>query len=207
MSTITRKACVGLLLLLLPANMTMASDRKPLKDGLEADTVQQIQTIGQAVLTAKKKVEPDADMQNLRQRLTELQQKITSPADSSISITKASPASLQTKQQDGENDKVRTLLDKVRKQRFLVQAKNQTETGARTTMERSVTAKVAELENAVEEALNSNNDERAKKLSSLKDRLTVSNHPLTAQPDKVEKTPTISTIVHHRVPQQGGKRK
>ncbi len=221
MSTITRNACAGLLLLLLPANMVMASDRTPLKEGLGADTVQQIQTIGQAVLTAKKNVEPEGtDMQNLRQRLTELQQAVTSLTGPSLNIVKGPSVSQQTnetaapgiipgqeqaKRQEDENNKVRGLLNEVRKQRSLVQVKSQNKTGERAVMERTATVKVAELENAVEEALSSQPKERAEKIGKLKERLTISNRALTAQPDTVEKTPTLSTIVHHREQKKSGK--
>lgn len=212
MPKIIKRACVGLLLLLLPKNLA-AFDKNPIKEGLEADEVQQIQAVSQAVLKAKKNITPDPDMQTLRQQVTALQQAIVSLADtSSVQVKDSSlpsqtdekisagsaPDQQQAKRQERENN-LRKVINEVRRQRTLVQFKSQDETGEYASMKSTAAAKLAELENDTDELLNSRPEERAEKISRLKERLSASHLPFVSQPDTAEQdTPTISTIVRHR---------
>ncbi len=186
------------------------------KKGLDAQQVQQIQAIGQAVLTAKKNTPADPDMEILRQRVKELHQAITELDSPALSLGNVSTFSLKpdgaatsdiapdkeekkerVKREEREN-KVRSVLNEVRKQRAFVQVASHKDTGEHASMKRNAASKVEELENAGEDVLNSRLDERAEKLTALKERLTVKHRSQVTAPDTGKKTPTISTIVHHR---------
>lgn len=207
LSRTTRNTFMLIIALLLPLQPAGAADKSSEKQkGLDVAQVEQIRKIGQAVLTAKKHAAPDPDLQLLRQQAKALSQAVNSlgrmrtphisvQSDSTSGIT---PGKEAAKQQERDN-RVRSILNEVRRQRAQVQSASRNDTGERGALKRNAAAKLEELENAVEDILNSRPDERAEKIGKLKERFTNKHLPPTKQPQEIrEKTPTFSTIVRHR---------
>ncbi|MEW6401339.1 MAG: hypothetical protein AB1649_06030 [Chloroflexota bacterium] len=214
-----------LIALLLSMQTASAANKSAARSGgLTTGEVQKIQAIGQVVLTAKNNAPADPELEALRQRVKELQQAIITLDSPKLCIgniplslktdgaaTSGTPPDNQDKEkqtdEEGQEERiereerentVRSVLNEVQKQRALVQAESQHDTGGHSLVKRNAAAKVEELENVVEEMLNSRPQERTEKLKALKERLEVKYRSQVAAPDTGEKTPTISTIVHHR---------
>lgn len=183
----------------------------PRKAGLEAEEVQQIQAVGQAVL-ATRRAEPQSQvMEQLRQRLDDLRQAVASPGvrlgkDTVISIQgnavpsgKTQKGQLQSKGQAAlaiADKHIRNALEQVRKQRAAVELDIEESVAEKDhTFERNAVAKVQELEDEVEKALQSPVEERKEKLRILQERLEIK-HLTPLRPEEV--TPTIRTIVRHK---------
>jgi hypothetical protein len=200
-----------LMALFLSTQTSAAADKNAdANKRLSADEIQQIQTIGQTVLTAKKNGEADPDVQVLKQRISVLHKAVSELAgpNGQAGSTHISLKTNETTTNDSAHEeagrlkrenKVRNALNEVRRHRSLLQAANEHDTPEHASMKHAAAAKAEELENAVEDALNSRPDEKAEKIAKLKDRLAVKSlSQAVQQPDTGEKTPTISTIVRHR---------
>lgn len=215
MSKLTRYTLLGLLPLLFPAMVAAAEQHDPLKKSLPPEQVQQIQTISQAVLTAKRDQPSSPDMANLRQRMDELRQAVVKLHGVSLHTGKVTALPLQNSQavtpdiklQQEEQERismraeaekgVRQALERVRSQRTFVQQKvAQSPAGEDHSLEQSATTKVQQLEDELDKALQSPPEKRAASLQAIKERLIIKPRSLKVANEK--KTPTFTTIVHHR---------
>lgn len=211
MSKIKQIAYMGLLLLLLPVSIVVASDQKPVKEGLAADKAQHIRGVSQTVLLAKKKAEPDPELQVLKQQIDILRDAVNS-LDKPAGYVRGTKPSLETADEVQSNEaaraveetrtktqgNVRSVLVGIRAQKALIRTPSAKDMSDRAMVKQAAASKVEELVNAVEDALNSSPEQRAEKIAQLKVRLTPKRLAPIGEADAGEKTPTISTIVHHR---------
>jgi len=202
-------------LLALP-HIAVASDKSGApKNGLDSEQAQAIQAISQAVLTAKHNQTSNSEMGNLRQRVDELYKAVVKLHDRTLLTGKLNALPLENGQsatsdskspQDNQKSKtiraetetdVRQALERVRGQRSLVQQKVKgSAVGEDHSIELNAVAKIQELEDELDKVLQGPPEEQAASLLVLKERLAVKPRSII-KADK-EKTPTISTIVHHR---------
>jgi len=206
---------LGLLPFLLPKMAVAVESHETFKNSLPPDKIQQIQAISQSILTARRNQPANPEMENLRQRMDELHKAVVKLYDKSLATGKANALSLENGQsvtpdfklqQDIQTKKserakaeilVSRALGRVRGQRAVVEQKvAESAVGEDHSMERNAAAKVRELEDELDKALQSPPEERAASLHEIKDRLAVKHGPLVET--EQEKTPTISTIVRHR---------
>ncbi|MGA2151085.1 MAG: hypothetical protein ABSG48_02845 [Geobacteraceae bacterium] len=210
MSKLTRHVLLGLLPLLLPA--LAAADAQTGNNSLPPETIQKIQTISQTVLTAKRNLPANPELDTLRQKIIALRKAILKLHGLALSTGKATTLSVangqtlspdaapaqsgeQSRAQAGKN--VQGALDQVRKQRALLQQKvASAATGEDHSLERNAAAKTQELEDELDKTLALPPEERATGLQALIDRLEVK-HRFQLEENR-DKTPTITTIVHHR---------
>lgn len=188
-----------------------AASRQP----LDPATLQQIQSVGQAVLLAKKNQQADPDMVDLKKKVQGLRDVIVSLSGPSLPTPKVSSTSQDAASQNGGtstpppdkgqqtrrqqmDSKLQAALADVQKQASAVErATPQNASGLHVSLRRNTTAWVQKLEAEVESALQSAPVQRAAKLAQLGKRLS---RPLVTPTKRGGiKTPTMTTIVHHRV--------
>lgn len=190
----------------------LASDLKPpaRKSALEPEKIERIQVIGRAVLATRQGLPQTPAMKKLQQQVEELRQAIkqdtgapqagkapemllkgvNTPAPTA-QTAKAPETSPQAVVADKRENRIRTVLDKLRKQRETVEVETQERSVERDhPLERNATAKVRQLEDEVEKALQSPAEERDQKLLALRERLKIG--PRLTTPGK-PKTPGIRT--------------
>lgn len=168
---------------------------KPVQKGLEPEKVDQIQVIGKAVLATRRGHPQSPAMAKLRQHVEELRQEL-------INITGAPNHGGKTPlvADSALEYRIHAAMGKLRKQREAVEFETQASVAERDhTLERNAAAKVRELEDEVENALQSPAEERGNKLMALRERLKIGPRPVN--PGK-SKTPGIRTIANQEGEQQ-----
>jgi len=212
MSHITRSALSGLILLLAHSVSADTGQHNSGKTGLDADKIQQIQTIGQTVLAAKRLAPADPDISQMRQHMEELRSQVAKLNNQlqrrnyfSVTLVSATGKTLKAEETSVQNtlkkseDSVRNILVKIHNHRESVSTKVLAENSAeKRHRKEKILSKVQELENEVETVLQSPADEQSAKLQALEKRLNVTKQHTSINDLQEEKTPTISTIVKHR---------
>ncbi len=198
-SLITRCLFLALISLSLMQPAYAFDSKEARKAGLEADKVQKIQAVSQAVLATKRAEPPSEAMENLRQGLADLRQVVMGVHDGVVKpgneakVPAKGGKSVVTDQIERD---VRSALKELRKRREAVELDVEESADVRDhTVERNLVVKVQELEGEVEQALQSPVENRAENIHALKDRLEIKRLS-PAMPAK--ETPTMSTIVRHR---------
>jgi hypothetical protein len=194
----------ALTIFFLPTQGTLAANpgdaaRQP----LDAATLQQIQASGQAVLAAKKsQATADPDMAALKQTVEDMRDAIISLQSpvlqaGKISLSAAPTPSVAPAPRMQAESRVRAALDAMRKQRLVVQQGTpQNASGQHTSLRQGAAARVQEMENEVETALQSPPDQKAAKLARIRERLSKTKPPSWTQPG-MSQTPSISTMTQH----------
>lgn len=181
------------------------------KNRLKPGTVQEIQVIGQNILTAKHGEPPNPEFTLLRQRVEELQQavedlsvsstslEVTMGESSDISMTdggKESKASDKYSERDrAKRENVKGVLGRVRAQRLKYESANDTRGSIKGEIEHRSVSKLKELEDDLDNVLKAPQDVQSAKLEALREHLKIHRRIVDQKQDE---TPTISTIVRHR---------
>lgn len=203
-------ALVLMLSLSLPIVPATAGDRyDPYRPGLAPDQVEQIQGIGQSVLSARRGQTPDPDLAALRQHVDNLRRAVEKLHDATMRSGMSDRIRIRGEQAEIGEDLARMEADNRRAERksaedeaswTLVRVRSEREALERQTSANSAkghikgpAAKVKELEDAMEKLLQSPPQERITQMKALQDRLTASERPID-----LERTPTLTSITHHR---------
>lgn len=207
------KAGTAFLLMLslsLPVMPATAEDRyDPYRPGLAPGQVEQIQGIGQSVLSARRGQMPDPDLALLRQHVDDLRRAVEKLHDATMRSgmsdrirISGSPGGIDDlARMETENRRVERKAAEDEASWTLIRVRSEREAMERRLSSdpekgrvQGAAAKLKELEDAMEKILQSPPQEQIAQMKALKDRLTVSGKTQV----EPEKTPTITSITHHR---------
>lgn len=196
---------VGLAIFFLSTQGALAADpgaasRQP----LDADTLQKIQGMGQAVLAAKRSQPADPDVTSLKKTVEDLRDAIISLQSPIVQQGKMSLSTASTQSVESAStanpqaeSRARAAVDAMRKQRLLVQqGAPQNASPEHLAFRQGTAARVQQLENEVEAALQSPPGEKAAKLALLRARLSATKPP-SGTKAAVNATPSITTMTQH----------